>query len=123
MRENLETGVPNGGENLGETILCLGFFLIYFVEELVHFACDSSLQHDHCDEEDHTQSITVHRSFTIRQANCEAGADADRSSSIGSSISLNDRKNGASKSYEATSVYVLIFVIGHRWARSATALE
>ena len=28
---------------LGEIILMIGFFLIYFIEEFVHFVCDSDL--------------------------------------------------------------------------------
>ena len=40
--------LPKGHEHipLAEIILMVGFYLIYFVEEFVHFVCDSDL-HDH----------------------------------------------------------------------------
>jgi len=71
VRETLEKVFPKESA-LAETFLCSGFFMIYIVEELVHSFCDHSLQHDHC-EDDHTQSITVHRAFSTQRNNCEAG--------------------------------------------------
>jgi len=76
VRENLELGLSGSSfssDGLAETLLCAGFFVIYFVEELVHFACDRDLQHDHCEEFDHTQSINIHRTFSIRPGQCDAG--------------------------------------------------
>jgi len=71
VRETLEDVFP-GEEALAETLLCVGFFMIYIIEELVHFACDQNLQHDHC-EDDHTQSIAVHRAFSTHRTGCDAG--------------------------------------------------
>jgi len=66
-----------GGGPLAETLLCIGFFLIYGVEELVHAACDSDLQHDHCVTVDQcndvTRSMSVHRAFSTQRGNCDAG--------------------------------------------------
>ena len=61
MIENIKLGTPNGSfEGLGEVLICAGFLLIYLIEELVHVTCDRYAQHDHC-EDDHNQSIKVHR--------------------------------------------------------------
>ena len=54
---------------LGEIILMIGFFLIYFIEEFVHFVCDSDL---HVNDQDHAveqqidakrrrRSVGIHR--------------------------------------------------------------
>jgi len=71
VRETLEKVFPSE-HALAETILCVGFFMIYIIEEFVHFGCDRSLQHDHC-EDDHTRSIAVHRAFSTQRTNCDAG--------------------------------------------------
>ena len=52
-------------EGLGEVLICAGFLLIYLIEELVHVTCDRYAKHDHC-QDDHTQSIKVHRSVDIK---------------------------------------------------------
>lgn len=50
-----------------EIFTCFGFFLIYFIEEIVHFFVDSSVHHHH------NETIQVHRSFSIHSQACEAG--------------------------------------------------
>ena len=58
MRESFEESGLLDGKNipLAEIVLSIGFFLIYFVEEFVHFLCDSELH-----IEDNLQEITVKR--------------------------------------------------------------
>merc|ERR1712038_2238995 len=74
--ENIKLGSGGGGsfEGLGEVLICAGFLLIYLIEELVHASCDKYAQHNHCPD-DHTQTIKVHRTFAIRQRDCDADAD------------------------------------------------
>ena len=68
MRENIEVSeVELDGLPLAEILFCVGFFLIYFVEELVHSFLDSSI-HNH-----NAQSIQVRRSSNIHSQSCEAG--------------------------------------------------
>ena len=50
-----------------EILTCFGFFLIYFIEEIVHFFMDSGVGHDH------NETIQIHRSFSIHSHACEAG--------------------------------------------------
>ena len=56
LRENFEQAkiLPMGHEHypLAESMLLIGFFLMYFIEELIHYVCDSKFksQHVHDDE-------------------------------------------------------------------------
>ena len=50
-----------GEENLAEIFVCLGFFMIYFIEEFVHSTCDRKISAEHCEEEDHTKAVQVHK--------------------------------------------------------------
>lgn len=54
MRETFERAaiLPEGNKHIpiAEIILTIGFFLIYFIEEFVHFLCDSEL---HGSDRDH----------------------------------------------------------------------
>ena len=44
-----------------------GFFLIYFIEEMVHYFLDSNVHHHH------DKTIQIHKSFTVHTQACEAG--------------------------------------------------
>ena len=50
-----------GEENLAEIFVCLGFFMIYFIEEFVHSTCDRKISVEHCEEEDHAKAVQVHK--------------------------------------------------------------
>ena len=52
---------------MAEILTCAGFFLIYFIEESVHFFLDSDVHHHH------DETIQVHQSFSIHSTTCEAG--------------------------------------------------
>ena len=52
---------------MAEILTCAGFFLIYFIEESVHFFLDSDVHHHH------DETIQVHQSFSIHSQTCEAG--------------------------------------------------
>ena len=52
-----------------EIFTCLGFFVIYFIEEIVHFFVDSSVHPGHSD------TVQVHRSFSIHSQACDAGSN------------------------------------------------
>ena len=69
VRENIEASEIDLEKlpNLAEILLCAGFFLIYFIEESVHYFLDSDVHHHH------KESMQVHRSFSIQSQNCEAG--------------------------------------------------
>jgi len=70
VRENIEeSGIDFGDASgcLAEILLCAGFFLIYFIEESVHFFLDSGVHHHH------DETIQAHRSFSIHSTACEAG--------------------------------------------------
>ena len=54
-----------------EIFTCLGFFFIYFIEEIVHFFVDSSVHPGHSD------TVQVHRSFSIHSQACDAGSQND----------------------------------------------
>merc|ERR1719400_1614029 len=46
VRENIEeSGIDFGGPPMAEILLCSGFFLIYVIEESVHFFLDSGVHH------------------------------------------------------------------------------
>jgi len=77
---------------MAECLVSVGFFMIYFIEEFVHLACDSKLQHDHCPD-DHTRSISVHRSFTTARHNCDAGELVDPEGHTESEALLRPRAN------------------------------
>jgi len=49
VRESLEVQFPEE-EQLAETFLCVGFFLIYLIEELVHTVCGQGHGHGHSHE-------------------------------------------------------------------------
>lgn len=56
VRENLEASLIDfGGAPMAEILLCAGFFLIYLIEESVHFFLDASVHHHHDD------TLQVHR--------------------------------------------------------------
>ena len=57
MRENFETADALNPECIPEIMLCLGFFLIYFIEELVHCLCDAGGDHLHDDNEMEQQHV------------------------------------------------------------------
>ena len=58
--ENLEaSGIDFKGYPMAEILLCCGFFLIYLIEELVHFFLDSDV-HEH-----HEETIRAHRYVPI----------------------------------------------------------
>ena len=73
VRENFEHAEILSGKYehipLGEVILMIGFFLIYFIEEFVHYLCDSDLHvndHDHVVEQQidtkrRRRSVGIHR--------------------------------------------------------------
>ena len=69
VRENLEAAEIEAlhEKPWAEILTCFGFFLIYFIEEIVHFFTDSGVAHDH------SETIQVHRSFSIHSHACEAG--------------------------------------------------
>jgi len=80
VRENIEEWVELSGVDLGhasekfsEIILCAGFFLIYFVEEAVHAFLDSGIHHHQ------SETMQIHRSFSIHSQACEAGTDVEKS--------------------------------------------
>ena len=52
---------------VAEIILCAGFLLIYLIEECVHNFLDSGVHHVQ------TETVQVHRSFSIHSQACEAG--------------------------------------------------
>ena len=56
-----------------EIIFCCGFFLSYFIEEFVHFACDSGLHHNekNCGETHNSESVAVHKAFSQNAHACE----------------------------------------------------
>ena len=70
--ESFESVEATEHKPIGEIVFCAGFFLIYFLEELVHRTCD---RQEECDEDEghlhHKHS--VHRSFSIHAQSCEAG--------------------------------------------------
>ena len=58
LRENLEESeIDFMGVPMAEILVCAGFFLIYFIEECVHFFLPSGEYHHNC------ETIPVHRSF------------------------------------------------------------
>ena len=68
VRENIEaSGLDFEGAPMAEILLCAGFFLIYLIEEGVHFCLDSDVHHHH------NETIQVHHSFSIHSGACEAG--------------------------------------------------
>lgn len=83
LRENFEQAkiLPMGHEHypLAESMLLIGFFLMYFIEELIHYVCDSKFksQHVHDDEalkekcEIQTKRrLAIHRAFTLHFSSC-----------------------------------------------------
>lgn len=50
-----------------EIFMAIGFFLIYFIEEMVHYFLDAKVHHHH------DKTIQVHKSFTVHTQACEAG--------------------------------------------------
>jgi len=68
LRENLEESeIDFMGVPMAEILVCAGFFLIYFIEECVHFFLPSGEYHHNC------ETIPVHRSFSIHSQSCETG--------------------------------------------------
>ena len=66
VRENIEESEIDFGAASGclaEILLCAGFFLIYFIEESVHFFLDSGVHHHH------DETIQAHRSFRCGSKN------------------------------------------------------
>ena len=70
----------------GEIFTAIGFFLIYFIEEFVHYFLDSSIHHHHrfvlilwtsltqlISYLLFSASVQVHKSFTVHTNACEAG--------------------------------------------------
>ena len=70
--ESFESEEATEHKPIGEIIFCAGFFLIYFIEELVHRTCDRQPECEE-DEEHLYHSHSVHRSFSIHSQSCEAG--------------------------------------------------
>jgi len=65
IRESLEDQFPNE-ENLAEILVCLGFFFIYLIEEVVHSACT---QNSNSPDESHILESNTHHNHaesTIR---------------------------------------------------------
>lgn len=59
VRENIEqSGMNFNGVPMAEILICAGFFLIYLIEEMVHFLLGNEI-HPHEDE-----TIQVHQSFS-----------------------------------------------------------
>jgi len=71
VQENIklaaDAGIDFRGYPVAEILFCCGFFLIYLIEELVHFFLDKSV-HEH-----HDETIRAHRAFSIHSQACEAG--------------------------------------------------
>jgi len=71
VQENIKlaaaAGIDFRGYPIAEILFCCGFFLIYLIEELVHFFLDKSV-HEH-----HDETIIAHRALSIHSHACEAG--------------------------------------------------
>ena len=66
VRENIEeSGMNFNGVPMAEILICAGFFLIYLIEEMVHFLLGSEI-HPHEDE-----TIQVHQSFRQEILKCK----------------------------------------------------
>jgi len=83
VRESLEAAFE-GEENLAEIFVCLGFFMIYFIEEFVHSTCDRKISAEHCEEEDHTKAVQVHKAFSARKRSCAATENGEKIEEVSS---------------------------------------
>ena len=73
---SFESVEATANKPIGEIMFCAGFFLIYFVEELVHRTLDRKKESNEV-EADRRQSHVVHKSFTTHAHTCEDGKDSD----------------------------------------------
>lgn len=73
VRESLDVGIGKKDVPLAEILLCVGFFLSYFIEEVVHFVSDQKLAHnsENCLQPGHEQGLDVHKVFSVHSGACD----------------------------------------------------